>query len=105
MKATTTALDLAKSSKEALERIMPAVTDATKRLAELSTHPEAKSARIVTAITQIQEALKFADVARKTVTRLAGAGLAMQPQATIELNELEIAAISYGVVQMEAPSV
>lgn len=102
MKATTTAIDLAASSKETLLRIGEAVTEATKRLAELTSHPDAKTPRHATAIVQIQEAMKFADATRKTVARLAGAGLSLQPKAAIELGELELAALSYGMLPVDA---
>ena len=96
MKATLTALELAKASRDCLRRINGALEEATKRLSQLTQeHPV--TPRIATAIEQIQTAMKTADTTKKVASRIAFAALCTGPEAVFELGDIELATLSYGI--------
>ncbi len=96
MKAQLTALECAISARNALKRVNEAIDAATKRLAELN-KLEDKTTRIVGAIETIQAAMRTADNAHKVARRVALAALAIDPKSTVELGEVELAALAYGL--------
>ncbi len=99
MKATLTAIQLADAGNETLKRASVAMQEGIKRLSELGDLPEVERRlpRVQTSVDQIQTAMKTADIAAKTVRRLCLAALAISTTAQIELGDLELAALAYGL--------
>ncbi len=95
MKATTTAIDCAKSAKNALNRVQAAMEEAIKRLAQLN--QEEKQPRTQAAIEQIQMALKTSELVHHSLRRIALQSLALDPMAMIELEAGDLASLSYGL--------
>lgn len=102
MKATTTAIDLAKSAKETMLRVNEAMATATKRLAELDSGSKIDK-RVNAAISQIHDAMKFAEVTARSVKVMASCALALQGHAVVELTDYEVAALSYGLLADDKP--
>ena len=98
MKATALAIDVAKSAKEAMERINAALEVARKRLVELSQDKEAiQTPRVQDAVTKISAALKGAEMTALAIRRVALGALSLPPQAQVELTNDEIVALTFGL--------
>ncbi len=98
MKATALSIEIAKSAKDALVRINAAIEAANKRAKELLADKEALSTpRIQTAIAQIQTAITAANETHQTLRRIALGCLVLGSGSTVDLTELEILALTFGL--------